>query len=154
MISFSQLGTAKSALTITTKKYIRAAYRLYTNWCDLTLKGCFQIKGERGAICGLLPPLTCHRFIMTSCPSELLILLKRNACSPTFIISFHMLNKRVQTSPLTPWSYYHCKVLDDKMTLITWCSFKSPKTIMLHRKLFLINTIWVTCDRLTLSHKA
>lgn len=41
----------------------------------------------------------CHSFIMISCPNELLILLKRNACSLQFIISIHFVEQMSTNKP-------------------------------------------------------
>lgn len=59
----------------------------------------------------------CHSSIMISCPSELLILLKRNACSLQFIISFHFAEQTSTNKPLTPWSSYHSLLFDHEIMI-------------------------------------
>lgn len=64
----------------------------------------------------------CHSFIMISCPSELLILLKRNACSLQFIISFHFVEQTSTNKPLTPWSSCHSLVFDHEIMIFAGIS--------------------------------
>lgn len=78
----------------------------------------------------------CHSFVMMSCPNELLILLKRK-CVPCYsLLASILLNKWVQTSPLTPWSLYHSQVFDHEMMVITWTPFKRTRIIGLEGELF------------------